>query len=73
MTLTFLLYHVLLVAASMSFMIPSERMIFHLTRLDQTLFPTKKHVWLACLVGKIVRVLDCNISQCTCMFERDVY
>lgn len=55
----------------MSFKIPYERTILHLTRLDQTRFPTKGK--MAVLVGETVRVLDCNISQCTCTFERGVY
>lgn len=57
MILTFLLCHVLLVVASMSFMIPYERMIFHLTRLDQTLFPTKSIYglvgWQNCPVSRL--------------------
>lgn len=57
MILTFLLCHVLLVVASMSFMIPYERMVFHLTRLDQTLFPTKSIYglvgWQNCPVSRL--------------------
>lgn len=55
----FPLYHVLSVRASMSFMIPNERTLFHLTRLEPGIISGKGQV--AELVGKIVWVLDCNI------------
>lgn len=49
----FPLYHVLSVRASMSFMIPYERTLFHLTRLDQALSLAKGRwlSWLAKLSG----------------------